>query len=172
MCKNVAEIKPNTNISEDYEGWINLPAWEGFESRNGFYGSKDSETKSKGDIRVHIIGTLRESTYFLSQAQFNAIKFLKENSELIRDSLLNALLNDYPNAKEIYGDLMPEIKTLVDYKDNIGITFIHVMDSEKDNYAYIGFELGCSWDSEHGAGVMMHKDKVIKVGEAYESFSI
>ncbi|QKX04115.1 hypothetical protein HN014_04065 [Aquimarina sp. TRL1] len=169
--QEITEIQPNIIIGEDYDGWINLSAWKSFESRNGFYGSKDSDKKSDGIIKAHIIGESVDYVHILSQSQFNAIKFLKENSEKIRDSLLNGLLEDYPNAKDIYEDLMPEIKTISDYKDNLGVAFIHVMDSDKDNHAYIGFELGCSWDDEHGVGVMMHKDRVVKIGLADESFN-
>lgn len=169
--QEITEIQPNIIIGEDYNGWINLSAWKGFESRNGFYGSKDSDKKSDGTIKAHIIGESVDYVHVLSQSQFNAIKFLKENSEKVRDSLLNGLLADYPNAKDIYEDLMPEIKTTADYKDNLGVAFIHVMDSDKDNHAYIGFELGCSWDDEHGVGVMMHKDRVVNIGLAEESFN-
>ena len=38
--QEITEIKLNTIIGEDYEGWINLSAWNGFESRNGSYGGK------------------------------------------------------------------------------------------------------------------------------------
>lgn len=169
--QEITEIQPNIIIGEDYDGWINLSAWKGFEIRNGFYGSKDSDKKSDGTIKAHIIGESVDYVYVLSQSQFNAIKFLKENSEKVRDSLLNGLLADYSNTKDIYEDLMPEINTIADYKDNLGVAFIHVMDSDKDNHAYIGFELGCSWDDEHGVGVMMHKDRVVKIGLAEESFN-
>lgn len=169
--QEITKIQSNIIIGEDYDGWINLSAWKGFESRNGSYGSKDSDKESDGTIKVHIIGESVDYVHVLSQAQFNAIKFLKENSELVRDSLLNGLLADYPNVKEIYEDLMPEIKTIADYKNNLGVAFLHIMDSEKYNHAYIGFELGCSWDDEHGVGVMMHKDKVVKIGLAEESFN-
>jgi len=169
--QEITEIQPNTIIGEDYDGWIHLPAWKEFENRNGFYGSKNSDKKSDGTIKVHIIGEPVDYVYVLSQSQFNAIKFLKENSEKVRDALLNALLADYPNAKDSYKELMPDIEVTSDYKDNLGVAFIHVMDSDKDHYAYIGFELDCSWDDEHGVGVMMHKDRVINIGLAEESFN-
>ncbi len=44
------------------------------------------------------------------------------------------------------------------------------MDSDKEDFAYIGFELGCSWDEEHGVGVMMHKDRIVAIGQAETSF--
>lgn len=40
----------------------------------------------------------------------------------------------------------------------------------KDGFAYVGFELGCSWDEEHGLGVLTHKDHVVKIGEAETAF--
>lgn len=52
----------------------------------------------------------------------------------------------------------------------LGISHLHVMAAEKDGYAYIGFELGCTWDEEYGAGVMMHKGRVIEIGLAATSF--
>ena len=79
--QEITEIQPNIIIGEDYDGWINLSAWKGFESRNGFYGSKDSDKKSDGTIKAHIIGESVDYVHVLSQSQFNAIKFLKENSE-------------------------------------------------------------------------------------------
>lgn len=169
--QEITEIQPNVTISEDYEGWITLSAWEGFESRNGFYGAKNSENLSDGTIKVRVIGKSVDYVRILSQAQFNAIKFLKENSVQVRDTLLDGLLVDYPNVKDVYEDLMPEIKTIADYKNNLGVAFLHVMDCEKHDHAYIGFELGCSWDEEHGVGVMMHKDRVVKIGLAEESFN-
>ena len=169
--KEVSEIHPNEIIGEDYDGWINLPAWKGFESRNGFYGSKNSEKVSDGIIKIHIIGELKDKDHILSQAQFNSIIFLKENAKSIRDSLLKELINQYPDAKEIYEDLMPEINSINDYKNNLGLAFLHVMDIGKENHAYIGFELGCTWDEEHGVGIMMHKDRVVKIGLAEESFN-
>ena len=75
--QEITEIQPNTIIGEDYEGWINLPAWKGYENRNGFYGSIDSNKESDGTIKVHIISESVNYIHLLSQSQFNAIRFLK-----------------------------------------------------------------------------------------------
>ena len=169
--QNVSELEPNTIIGEDHEGWINLPAWKGFQTRNGAYGARNSEQRSDGIIKTYTIGVSVDYVLLLSQAQFESIQYLTKNSEIVRDSLLNSLLKDYPNTKEIYEDLMPEINSIEEYKKHLGLSFRHIMDSEKDGFAYYGFELGCSWDDEHGVGVMMHKDRVIEVGLAEESFN-
>lgn len=169
--QNISEIKPNTIIGEDHDGWIYLPAWKSFQKRDGAYGSRDSEEPSNRTIKTHTIGVSVDYVHLLSQAQYESIQYLTKNSEIVRDSLLSSLLKDYPNAKEIYQDLMPEIRSIEDYKEHIGLSFVHIMDSEKDGFAYYGFELDCSWDDEHGVGVMMYKDRVIAVGLAEESFN-
>lgn len=30
--------------------------------------------------------------------------------------------------------------------------------------AYVGFSFWCTWDDEHGLGVMTHKNRVVKIG--------
>lgn len=167
----ISEIKPNTIIGEDHDGWIYLPAWKGFQNRDGAYGSMDSEEPSDRRIKTHTIGVSVDYVHLLSQAQYESIQYLTKNSEIVRDSLLSSLLRDYPNAKEIYQDLMPEIRSIEDYKEHTGLSIVHLMNSEKDGFAYYGFELDCSWDDEHGVGVMMYKDRVIAVGLAEESFN-
>jgi hypothetical protein len=52
----------------------------------------------------------------------------------------------------------------------IGLSSVHVLSVAKDGIAYIGFEFGCTWDGEHGLGVMTHRDRVIEVGGADTSF--
>lgn len=169
--QNITEIQPNVIIGEDHIGWINLPAWKGFRTEDSRFDSLDSEPLSDGIIKTHTIGVSVDYVYLLSQAQYNAIQYLAVNSELVRDSLLNSLFDDYSNKVSIYKELMPQVTEIGDYKNHLGLSFLHIMDNENDDFAYYGFELECSWDIEHGVGVMMHKDRVIKVGLAEESFN-
>lgn len=32
--------------------------------------------------------------------------------------------------------------------------------------AYVGYEFRCTWDEEHGMGVMTHKNRVVAIGGA------
>jgi hypothetical protein len=41
---------------------------------------------------------------------------------------------------------------------------IHVADG--GDLPYIGYELGCTWDEEHGLGVMMHGTRLVAIGQA------
>ena len=52
----------------------------------------------------------------------------------------------------------------------VGLGSVHVLSLAQDGVACIGFEFGCVWDGEHGAGVMTHRGRVIAVGQADCSF--
>jgi hypothetical protein len=76
-------------------------------------------------------------------------------------------LSDEINITDSYYDI-----NLIDedFKNLIGLSNLHIMESDKNDFAYIGFELGCDWDDEHGVGIMMHKDRVVAIGLAETSF--
>jgi hypothetical protein len=169
--QNVLELKPNFILGDSYEGQITLPAWIGFQSRQGFYGSKDSSGTSNGLVKVHINGRQVDYVKTTTQEQINALSFLHDNADKIRDGILNALFNELSVIKEIYEGLVPEINSISDFKNVLGLSIIHVMDSDKDGIAYLGYEFGCDWDDEHGLGVMMHKERVIGIGQAGTSFN-
>jgi len=169
--QNVFELKPNIIIGDNYEGEIPLSAWKGFQSRQGFYGSKDGNETSNGLVKVFIKGRQVDYVKITTQEQINSLNFLHDNADKIRDEILNALLNELPEIRDIYEDLVPEINSISDFQNVLGLSIIHIMDSDKDGFAYIGYELGCDWDDEHGIGIMTHKDRVIEIGQADTSFN-
>ena len=167
---NILDIKPGIIIGDNYKTELILPAWKGFQSRQGNYGSRDSVEQSNGFVKVFIDGKAIDHVRITTIEQVNAIQYLVEHAEQVRDALLKGLQNELPKLKESYDELVPDIDTLEEFKNYIGLAIVHVMPSDKDGFAYIGFELGCEWDIEHGAGVMMHKDRVIAIGQADTAF--
>lgn len=164
----------------DWEGTDLLPSWKGFESRGGAYGSRSSSRPSTGKVKVRVIA-VRDRTGDLppSPEQLAAYQYLKDNEPAITASLLAAILRIYPKLRKNYGfkdsdymdDLyMPVIKTADDLRPLIGLGTVHVLDIAKADHAYIGFECGCTWDEEHGLGVLMDKGRVIEVGQADMAF--
>jgi len=167
---NALDLKPNIIIGDDYNGFLILDAWKGFQIRQGSYGSNNTQEKSEGHIKVTVEGVPVDYVKVSSPAQVAAIHYLVDHSEEIKDALLKGLLEKFPSLKEIYEEYLPDVSEISQFKDVIGISYLHVMSAEKDGYAYIGFELGCTWDEDHGAGVMMHKGRVIEIGQADTSF--
>jgi hypothetical protein len=53
----------------------------------------------------------------------------------------------------------------------MGLSTVHILNDGKDGLAYVGFELGCTWEEEHGLGVMSLGDRIIEVGSAEDAFS-
>jgi hypothetical protein len=167
---NIIDLKPNIIIGDTYEGILNLNSWKGFQSRQGFYGSRDKDESSDGTVKVFVQGKEIDYVKTTTIQQVNAIRFLVDNSDTVKHALLAGLLNELPSLKEIYEDLIPDIDNIEDFKNFIGLANLHIMTSDKDDFAYIGFELGCNWDDEHGIGIMMHKDRVVAIGQADTSF--
>lgn len=49
------------------------------------------------------------------------------------------------------------------------VSTLHILDVAKDGLAYIGFELGCTWDA-HGIGLLTYKNELLAVGSAPQAF--
>ncbi len=167
---NIIDLKPNTIIGDVYKSLLTLDSWKRFQSRQGIYGSQDKQDDSDGIVKIFVQGKEIDNVKITTQEQINAIKYLIDNSDGIRDALLIGLLKELPNLREIYEDLIPNIDNVNQFMNVLGLANLHVMSSDKENFAYIGFELGCDWDDEHGLGVMMHKNRVVAIGQADTSF--
>ncbi len=61
------------------------------------------------------------------------------------------------------------IAALGDRRD-VELTSIHIHETHRDGLAYVGYELACGGDSEHGAGVLTHGNEVVAVGQADTAF--
>ena len=86
-------------------------------------------------------------------------------------SLLTGLLEQYPSLRRKYAHFvqpaqMPAVRSTDDFRSLIGLHSLNVHQVEKDGLPYVGFELGCTWDDEHGLGVLMHGTRVVEIGGA------
>ncbi len=169
---------PNIALVDDrFEGTITLDAWRGFQSRQGPYTSQDSEQPSNGSFRLDIGGDMVDDDPKITDAHVKAYWFAIENQELIKDTLLDTLMVEYPKWIDSYGydeeeaeEYMPEVSEKSAFKSLIGLANVHILNVEKDGVAYVGYEFGCTWDDEHGLGFMTHKNRVIDLGGADMSF--
>ncbi|WP_196887400.1 DUF6985 domain-containing protein [Aureivirga sp. CE67] len=161
----------------EIEGFISFPVWRGFQNRAGFYASKVVGEDVECSYSYGIGGDSIIDFEGPEMYHQNAFDYLIENQEEIKEVLLNALLEEYPDIQSLYGyegedkeKWSPDVTDVEEFKKLIGVKRLHFMHVEKDNYAYVGFEFGCEWDDEHGLGIMMHKNRVIKVGGADSAF--
>jgi hypothetical protein len=109
----------------------------------------------------------------------NGINYLKNNQVQILENILNALLEKYPSLQEMYDyseedkkDFMPNLSDIKGFADLLTLSTFYVTSVYKDDIPYIGFLFSCSWDSEHGLGIMTHKDKIIEIDGADIAFDI
>jgi hypothetical protein len=149
-----------------------LPSWKGFQSRKAEYGAQDSAVPSDGMIRI-IFAPEGRGTEPLTDAELSAVYWVIEHEASISRALISSLLKEYPSLQERYGysgkekaDLMPDIKSADDLRKLIGLSSVNVHQVQRDGIPYAGFEFGCTWDEEHGLGVLMHGTRTVEIGGA------
>lgn len=148
-------------IEEEY--YIELTHWQKF-------------FKENGKLCVTFLDTNREGFYEISKEQEKTISYLKENQQLILKNILVELLKGYPSLQKIYSyskeeknDFMPDLNQIDGFSDLLSPTSIYVLENEESE-PNIGFLFGCSWDTEHGLGVMTYKSNVEEIGGADTAF--
>jgi hypothetical protein len=151
-----------------FEGTVKVNAWSDFQI---------SSKISDGSCRLSIGGDMVIDEPIIEEIHLNAYNYLIENQEEIKKTMLEYLLNSYPDLQEQYGyegdektEFMPHVTTSEEFKPLIQISNIHLMNVAKDGAAYVGYEFGCKWDDEHGIGFMTHKNRIIDLGMADTSF--
>lgn len=160
-----------------WAGEVILPTWAGFQSRRGNYASVSSHAKSDGRVRLTVTPENDEEKTPPLMEQIRAFQLLLENERAVGESVLMAIFAEYPRLCDMYGydddeaaELMPKIKRADQLRTLIGLSNVHLLNVAKDGISYIGFEFGCTWDDEHGLGVMTYRNRVVEVGGADTSF--
>ena len=155
----------------DWESKIVLPSWIGYRSCGGAYGAHDSDVPSDGWVRV--CATPLDVGLPVGQEQLAACQYLLENDAAVHEAIVAAILEAYPELFDTFGEdaeehgiRLPEHMTREELKQHIGIAYIHLHPVEKEGVGYVGVELGCSWDDEHGLGLMLHRTEVVDIGGA------
>ena len=165
---------------DDWTGAVVLPGWAEFQTRLGPYAHLSSDEPSDGTAELRVFtedGEHRPP----SQAQARAFLHLTQNEPAVTRAVQEAILAEYPRLRAIYGrlqpvasapEIMPKVTSIRDLRPLIGLAVVHLLEDERDGVAYVGFELGCSWDVEHGLGVMTHAGRVVGIGDADTSIQV
>ena len=152
-----------------WKATVCLPDWGGFQSRRGPSATKDL-SPSDGTIEIVFAPEGRDDSP-LKESEIDLVRWAVRNSAEMQRSLLDALLAAYPSLQEKYEGLaepdeIPSIHSVDDLRSLIGLHSVTVHQIENGEVPYVGFEFGCTWDSEHGLGVLMHGTRVVEIGGA------
>jgi hypothetical protein len=131
----------------DFDWKIYLEAWKDYHVSDN----------SRGEVKLTMGGDKAQMPA-INIAHVNAIKYTLENQRKIQQKIIQSILKSRPKQNK------------ESLKNNIELKAVHIIDVQKDDMAFAGYEFRCSWDKEHGLGVMTHKDKVISLGGADRSF--
>lgn len=145
-----------------WEGTVRLENW------NKFY-EEDLSLRLNvgGDCIVDKITDIHENGY----------NYLISKQQDILKVILDAVYEHYSTWQEEYGYdadekelLMPDIFSSFELKTLLYPEKVFIMDIEINGVPYIGFKFTCKWDEEHGIGLMIYKDRVVKVGGSDTAF--
>lgn len=155
-----------------WTGPVVLPAWAGFQSRQGPYASLSSPALSDGAASLEV-RVPDDAGAFPLPEQAAAFRQMVDGQEEMQDAILQAIWDGYPEMQALYGyegeeaeELMPDLPSPGLLRGLIGLSNIHLFAVAKDGLAYVGFEFGCRWDDEHGLGAMTHAGRIVAVGGA------
>ncbi|HWG45709.1 MAG TPA: hypothetical protein VN688_23310 [Gemmataceae bacterium] len=172
------DILPFPRLTWDSDSWsgeVRLPSWAGFQSRRGPYASVSDDGPSDGTARLTVDA---ETKAIPTPEQTAAFRHLIDNEAAVAEAVGRALLDYYPGERDAYldaydleeSDEVPEVADAASLRSLVGLSSVHVLSLARDGVACVGFEFGCVWDGEHGAGVMTHRGRVIATGQADCSF--
>ncbi len=158
---------------DDYGfSWVaetTLPSWKGYLDRTGAYGGPGAGASSDGSVELVFAPEGRDASPMTAQ-ELSLVSWFLKNEASVSDAARNAILQKYPELQESYdyspsekAEFMPDISSADDLKRLIGLYAVNVHQIEKDGLPYIGLEFGCTWDEEHGLGVLMHGTRPVEV---------
>lgn len=153
-----------------------LPSWAGFQVRDGAYGAISSDAPSDGSVTI-VFAPEGRDTRPLTAEEVGLVQWLLDNELDVARSLLDGLLVEYRRLQDVYGytgddrdTFMPVVSSPEGFRNLIGLHSVHVHPLTKDGLPYLGFEFGCTWDEEHGLGVLMHGTRLVQAGGADTAF--
>lgn len=149
-----------------FTGEAFMPAWDGFKVGGG--------KKRREKIMIEgeaLVDEESDADPAPSEAHLEALRHLFENEAAVRDAAVEGLLAAYPKLRKGYAkhlddpDVMPEQVDAKTLRSLIELQNVTLHNVALDGAVYVGLAFGCAWDEEHGAGVMMHRSRVVSAGD-------
>lgn len=104
----------------------------------------------------------------------DTLAYLREHQAELHTPLMAAVKAEYQKAwqdrdafdPDFVDEILPPIHSDNDLARLIQPLTINIFLAEKAGLHFVGFEFTCSWDEEHGLGILMHQNKVARHGGA------
>ncbi|WP_179354721.1 leucine-rich repeat domain-containing protein [Winogradskyella vidalii] len=94
--------------------------------------------------------------------QINALEYFLKYSFKISNSISDFI---YQEREVFLEATCLDIETIKNAKDNYRFSTINIRSEHKEDISYVGLTGDCSWDPEHGFGIMLFKSKIIDFGD-------
>lgn len=159
-----------------WEGEILLPVWEGWACKaEQIYGG--SGAPSTGAVEVDILSPDDdEAEPTVEQGQ--ALRDAMEHQAIVQQQIVKAVQSYYAELVERLGKhahrflsqgglgLPARFDNAGELKGHLRPSRLHIGNTSRMGSALVGYEFECSWDVEHGLGVLVHDKQVIAVGDS------
>ena len=150
---------------------IDLPFWSGYRNKVAGVGP-DNGKSGLGTGRVEIIFAPegRDDTP-LTDNELALVQEFLDRERQISLAVRSAVFANYKTwqfeygydgeEKELY---MPDIQRPDDLRDLIGLKCVYIHQISNGHTPYAGYEFDCSWDDEHGLGVLTNGTRIVELG--------
>jgi hypothetical protein len=147
-----------------------LPSWAGFLDRSGAYGGPGASECSDGTAEIIFAPEGRDISP-LDKNEQALVQWFCDHEPSVSEAVKTVIFQTYPDWLESYGysaaeeaEFMPALWSVDGLKRLIGLHSINLHQIDRDGIPYIGYEFGCTWDPEHGLGVLMYGTRMVEIG--------
>lgn len=131
---------------------------------------KKKSTSTNTRLMVSFEGTEDENEPFEFQTEI--LNYVRENLTSILNAIYEFVYQEREPLEELYGSFnkksyegFPSLTSPDEVRNYISLDTLIISEENKNGITFFGFTGNNTWDSEHGLGITMHKDKILKFGD-------
>lgn len=163
-------------LTWDGDHWtaeVVIPEWAGFLDAQGPYNSG----RGSSDGRVRLVFAPDRGDDPLNDGELSLLASFCRVAGATSRAVQAAVERAYPAIRQEwsaqddgYEAYLPALTSPDVLMRLVGLGTIYVHPLVAGEAPYVGFSMRCSWDVEHGLGVLMHGQRVVEMGGADAAF--